>query len=331
MNDTRIFNKTTLGFALALQVVLIGVLVAARSGAVAEPEPFLSFDAGTIDALSIANDVGSVALTKTDDAWQLPEGLPADASKVERVLEKLGDASGGWPVASKASTADRFEVTADNHQRHVVLKAGGETRADFYLGTSPGYRKAHARHADEDDIYAITFSNYEAGVQGSDWLDKSLLRPDGALTGVERVDGFALTKSDDGVWESRDGDELDQGKAETFAGRFSGLSVIRVSDLALPDAAKMTFALADESGTQTLRIYHLEADDDYVAVSDRVPGAFEMSSYIAEQMDKTVADFAPDPAEEEDAPEADEAALLEDGLDVTVSDQAEAEEASGLP
>lgn len=324
MSDTRVFNKTTLGFALAVQVVLIGALLAARSGAVAEPDPFLSFDAGTIDALSVSNDEGTVDLTKAGDAWQLPEGLPADGSKVERVLEKLSDAAGGWPVASKASTAERFEVTEDSHQRHVTLKTGGETLADFYLGTSPGYRKAHARHADDDDIYAITFSNYEAGVKESDWLDKSLLRPDGALTGVERIDGFALTKADDGVWASPDGAELDQGKAETFAGRFSGLSVIGVSDLALPDAPKMTFALTDDSGTQTLRIFHLEADDDYVAVSDRVSGTFEMSSYIAEQMDTTVAELAPDPPEDEAAEDADEA-LLED-LELIEDDQsAEAE------
>ena len=137
MNDTRIFNKTTLGFALAVQIVLIGALVAARSGAVAEPEPFLSFDAGTIDALSISNDEGTVDLKKTEGAWQLPEGLPVDGSKVERVLERLSESSAGWPVASRASTAERFEVTEDSHQRHVTLKVGDETQADFYLGTSP--------------------------------------------------------------------------------------------------------------------------------------------------------------------------------------------------
>ena len=161
-------------------------------------------------------------------------------------------------------------------------------------------------------------------MKASDWLDKSLLRPEGALTGVERVDGFALTKADDGVWASRAGVELDQGKAETFAGRFSGLSVIGVSDLELPETPRMTFALTDESGIQTLRIFHLEADDDYVAVSDRVPGAFEMSSYIAEQMDKTVADFAPDPPEDEEA-------ALEDDLELVDTDQPEAEPDSASP
>lgn len=317
MNETRVFNKTTLGFALAVQVVLVAALLAVRSGAVTEPEPFLSFDASMVDALSVSNDEGSVSLAKAGDGWQLPDGLPADSSKVDRVLENLSESSGGWPVASKASTAARFEVAEDDHQRHVTLQSGDDTLADFYLGTSPGYRKAHARHVDEDDIYAITFSNYEAGVKASDWLDKSLLRPDGMLTGVERVDGFALTKDEEGVWASGEGSELDQGKAETFAGRFTGLSVIGVSEAELPERPSMAFALTDDSGTQTLSIYHLEADDDYVAVSDRVPGAYEMSSYIAEQIDKTVTDLAPDPPEDaesddiEDAPLGDELELLD--------------------
>ena len=305
MNQAKILNKTTLGFALAVQVVIIAALLAARSGAVTEPGPFLSFDASTIDAVSVSNDEGTVNLAKAGDAWQLPEGLPADSSKIEGVLDKLSDAAGGWPVASKASTAERFEVAGDNHQRHVTLTAGDDTLADFYLGTSPGYRKAHARHADDDDIYAITFSNYEAGVKESDWLDRSLLRPAGSVTGVERLDGFALSKDDEGMWTAADGTELDQGKAETFAARFTGLSVTGVSEADLPDAPHMAFALTDEAGTQALRIFHLEADDDYVAVSDRVPGAYSMSSYIAEQMDETIADLAPEATE--DASEVTEA------------------------
>ena len=335
MNNTSIFNKTTLGFALAVQVVLIGALLAARSGAVTEPAPFLRFEAASIDALTVSNDEGSVSLAKTDDAWQLPQGLPADSSKIDRVLDKLADASGGWPVGSKGSTAERFEVAEDNHQRRVTLKSGDEIQADFYLGTSPGYRKAHARHADEDDIYAITFSNYEAGVEAADWLDKSLLRPEGALTGVERIDGFALTKGDDGVWAAADNTELDQGKAETFAGRFTGLSVLGVSDAELPDEPKMAFALTDDAGTETLRIYHLEADDDYVATSGRVPGAYELSSYIAEQMDKAIGDLAPeadaseeaDVAEEADASEetdvAEDEPSVEDDLDIETEPEPE--------
>ena len=302
----KVMNKTTLAFALAIQLAAIGMLLAVRSGSAVEPEPFLSFNAETVDAMTVANDEGAVTLAKTDAGWQLPNGIPADASKVNEVVQKLADASGGWPVASQASTAERFEVTEDNHQRHVVLKSGEETVADVYLGTSPGYRKAHARLVDDDDVYAITFSNYEAGVKESDWLDKSLLRAEGSITAMQRVDAFALTKDDEGTWSAASGATLDQGKVETLAGRFTGLSVLGINEAALPDAPKAVYSLQDDSGTSTFSLYHLEEEDDYVATSDRVQGSYEVSSYIAEQMDVMVDALAPDqPAPVEDAQAAD--------------------------
>ena len=241
MNKAGKLNKTTLAFALAIQLALVGVLLAARAGGVVEPEPFLSFEADLVDSVSVANDEGAVRIVKADDTWQLPDGLPADASKVESVVEKLAGAAGGWPVASRASTAERFEVSEDNHQRHLTLRAGEEVVADIYLGTSPGYRKAHARRVDDDDIYAIPFSNYEAGVEASDWLDKSLLQPKGALAAIRRMDdAFELTKDEEGGWTAADA-VLDAGKAETFAGRFTGLSVLGVSDAAAPDEPAAVF------------------------------------------------------------------------------------------
>lgn len=339
-----ILNKTTLIAALAIQVAIVAVLLAVRSGGQASPAPFLEFDRAAVDGLAVANDEGAVSLVKQDDAWQLPDGLPADGAKVDGVLEKLADAS-GWPVATSTSVQERFEVADDNHQRHLTLSVDGETVADIYLGTSPGYRKAHARRVDDDDIYAITFSNFEAGVQASDWLDKSLLKPDGVLTGLHYDGAFALTKNDDGAWTAESGASLDQTKVETLAGRFTGLTVTGVSETTVeavladvpPDAepvepdteeaapaddtteeetdaaepktpAKMTFALTDDAGTQTLTIRRM-GETEYVATSDRLPGVYRLSSYIAEQMHKTLADLAPDepePAESDTAADAPE-------------------------
>lgn len=347
-----IWNKNTLIAALAIQVAAVAVLIAVKSGGAVEPDPFLEFDADAVDMLSVSGGAGGggegdegsegkVVLAKKDDAWQLPDGLPADAAKVDEVIKKLADAAAGWPVATSASVQERFELVEDNHQRRLTLSAGGETVADIYLGTSPGYRKTHARRVDDDNIYAITFSNYQAGMKESDWLDKALLRPDGALTGL-RYDSafaeppapvFALTKNEEGVWAAASGAALDQAKVETLAGRFTGLTVTDVSDVAAEkvlaevseeaaedgvepseeggDAAaaaaedepktpvKMVFALADDAGAATLTIRRMD-DGDYLAASDRLPGVYKLSSYIAEQMHKTLADLAPD----EPAPQA---------------------------
>ena len=270
MSQTRIFNKTTLGFALALQVVLIGALLAARSGAVSEPEPFLAFDAATIDALSVSNDEGSVSLAKVNDAWQLPDGLPADGSKVRTRARQVRRRS--RRLAGGEQGIHRGALRGDGGQppaprRHSVRRrhAGG-LLSRHLPRLSQGPRPPRGRGRKSSPSPSPTTRR---GWESSDWLDKSLLRPEGALVGVERVDGFALTKDGRGRPGSRaDGTMLDQGKAETFAGRFTGLSVLGVSDAELPEAPKMAFALTDDSGTQTLRIYHLEADDDYVAQTE---------------------------------------------------------------
>ena len=309
-------NKTALAFALAIQLGLVAVLLAARAGSDVAPEPFLNFDADSVDSVTVANAEGDIRLAKGEDGWQLPDGIPADGDKVKTALDKLAEADGGWPVANSAATAERFEVTEDNHQRHIQLAAGDDTLADFYLGTSPGYRKVHARRADDDAVYAIGFANYEAGVTASDWLDRSLLQAEGAVTGLRRVDGFGLAKDDDGDWTVASGDApatgLDAGKTETLAGRFTGLSVLGISDADLPDAPHVAFSLDDEAGELLLSVYRFrqapagdaEEDEDaeprhdYVATSNRVAGAYDISSYVAEQMDVTLADLAAEPADD---------------------------------
>ncbi|MCY3623852.1 MAG: DUF4340 domain-containing protein [Gammaproteobacteria bacterium] len=361
MNRVKgIINKTTLGALLAVQVVVVGVLLAARSGGIEEPEPFLQFDAQRVDSLTVSNNEGSVSVSKVDGKWELPNGVPAAGFKVDSLLEKLGSATGGWPVANTASTRERFEVTEENHQRHLVARAGDDTVADIYLGTSPGYRKTHALRAGEDEIYAIGFSNYEAGVKAADWLERSLLRPKGEVAALRRlpgdpatvptdteseadteedavdaVAGFELSKDGgDGeeqhAWVTADGAELDQGKVETFIGRFKGLSVTGVNEAPLPESATMTFVLTDEEGEQTLSIFSLDDGEKYVAASDRLPGAYELSKYIAEQMNKPFADLLPDPPEDEESEEPEPATEAEtEAESEVVEESAEVSEDAG--
>lgn len=308
-------SKTALAFALAIQLGIVAVVLAARAGSDVDPEPFLRFDPEAIDAVAVSNADGDIRLVKQEDEWQLPAGVPADAEKVAAAIDKLADAAGRWPVANSASTAERFEVTEDNHQRRIVLAAGEETVADVYLGTSPGYRKVHARRADDAAVYAIAFANYEAGVTAEDWLDRALLQAEGTVTGVRRDGAFDLAKDDDGNWTATGGETLDAGKATTLAGRFTGLSVTGISEASLPDAPYATFGIDDDAGELALSLYRIpqapaptasggdDADEpaevryDYVATSNRVPGAYALSSYVAEQMAVTLADLAPEPEE----------------------------------
>lgn len=305
-------KQTTLTVALAVQVALIALVWGFQWDDAAEPAAFLDFDAAAVDAITVAGDDGTVSLARVEDAWQMASGLPADADKIDRVLEKLSAAAGGWPVATTASAMQRFEVTEDAHQRRVTLGGGEDTVADIYLGTSPGYQKTHARHVAGGDAYAIEFFNYEAGLEPSEWLEKSLLQPAGELKSLTRQgdDGWSLTATDAG-WTAPDV-TLDQEEIATLVGRFEGLTVLNIATGELPQAPYLRFVAVDDEGEQELAFYRFSEDGDNYAVSSRFDERFEVASYIVEQLDKSLADLTAAeeatqaPSDTGDAPPPDE-------------------------
>ncbi|MDE0349571.1 MAG: DUF4340 domain-containing protein [Gammaproteobacteria bacterium] len=299
-------KTSTLTIVLGAQLLLVALVWGLQTGGGEEPDPFLSFDAAAVDSLSVADDEQSVTVTRADGAWTVAGGLPADANKVDRVLDKLADAEGGWPVATSDSAMTRFEVTEDEYQRHIVVGAGDDTLADVYLGTSPSYQRVHARHASGGPVYAIDFSNYEAGAKVSDWLKKSLLQPDGTLQSIARAgeQGWTLTSADDG-WTA-EGATLDPEETAEYTARFTGLNVLGIVDVDLPEEPVARFVLTDDAGAHELALFHLEEEDDYVATSDRYDGQFEIAKYVAERLDASLDDLVAD---------ADEAAAEGEGED----------------
>ncbi|CAH6817265.1 hypothetical protein VCHA43P277_160122 [Vibrio chagasii] len=44
---------------------------------------------------------------------------------------------------------------------------------ELYVGTSPGFKKSHIRQED-NNVYALKFSPYEASARESDWICKAV-------------------------------------------------------------------------------------------------------------------------------------------------------------
>jgi hypothetical protein len=103
------------------------------------------------------------------------EGFPADHDKVEGFLNDLKELKKGLPVGTTAGAVKRFRVAEDDFERRIVLYSGNENNATLYVGTSPSFRKVHARIPGEDRVYAVEFDAYEAGVKPEDWIDKDVL------------------------------------------------------------------------------------------------------------------------------------------------------------
>lgn len=295
-------NRAMLAGLLALQVLIVGVVLAWNLQDPEAPEAFFTFDPDLVTSLKVETDGLTINVDKHADSWLLADGKPADDSKVVEVLDKLANASTGWPVATSASTADRFEVTEQKFQKRLTLQADDEIVADAYFGTSPGYRKVHVSDADGGPVFAIEFSNYELGSDYAAWLDKNLLRPQGALQRLEHQGEYVLNHSDD-AWVSESEAELDAEEVENVIRRFENLTVYDISDAELPDEPKALLTWTDDGGATTLSLYFLEEEEDWVATSDRVEGQYGISTYIAEDMAKTLDDLLVQ-AEEEASDEA---------------------------
>lgn len=279
-------------------------------------DPFVSFDVDTVTEFIVRGDDEEISLRKSGETWLLPDDYPADVEKIERVLDKLASAEGGWPVATSASTAKRFEVTEEKYQKHISVSAGENTLADIYLGTSPGFRKTHARKVEGGPVFAIEFSNYEAGTTLNSWLDKYLLRPVGPIQSLERVEGFTLTPSDEG-WTTNADMELDESKVRSYIDRFETLTVFEISDAAIEELAPtVAFDIIDDQGSFRLEMFFFEDGDNWVARSDRFDGHFGVAKYIASELDKQLEDFVEDP-EEEDADDSAEESVQSIDIDLT--------------
>ncbi|MCY3794726.1 MAG: DUF4340 domain-containing protein [Gammaproteobacteria bacterium] len=315
-----------LGGLLAAQVVIIaGLLLASGVGSDASAPHLLSFDPANVTKLSVSGEGETVGMARDGDVWRLqggaPNGLPADGGKIKEVLDKLVGLDAPWPVATSDDSAERFEVTEGNHQRRLVIEDADGPVADLLLGTSPGYRRVHARLSGASEVYSIDFSNFEAPTDADQWLDKALLAAKGEVSSVVLEEAWRLARHD-GDWLI-DGAPADAEAADDLVRRFTGLRVLGTSDEEADAAGDAdaagepagVFVVTDEDGEHRLTLFHEAEEDDYSLTSDRVAGRFGVATYIAEQMLADPADLQTDAAETAAEAEDD---VLEEGA---VSDQ----------
>ena len=285
-------RNTLLAVLLAVQLLIIAAVWLMQAGPGEAPQgPWLTFDAAQVDEIEVADGAdASLLLTRTGSEWRLPSGLPADAARISELLDSIAGLEASWPVATSGSAARRFEVAADQYQRHVRLGAAEQTVAEFYLGTSPGYQRVHARRADDDAVYSIALSNYQLPAEAGDWLDKTLLAARGEVSAVSREGAWRLQHGPDG-WEldaSGEGvapAQPDPDAAADLARRFADLRVLDVAAAPAADAEpRATFRVTDAEGEFVLRLYADAEGNDFRVTSDRRDGAFGLAAYVADRL-----------------------------------------------
>ncbi len=163
-------------------------------------QPLLAGNLDSVDEVQIyGEEAAKVVLKKQQDGWVVESyyGLPAAPGKIDQLMSNLKELKSGWPVATTAAAAKRFEVSEDKFQRKVELLQDGSVTTSLYLGTSPGYRKVHARLDSQDNVFAVKFATHEIPTEGKNWVDTSLSAvPEDSITDIKFKD-VELKKEDD--------------------------------------------------------------------------------------------------------------------------------------
>ncbi len=244
-----------------------------------------------IDEIRFEDAAGKrLTVRKTDGQWQLTDfdRLPADRQRLEDLLQRLQTLPQGWPVARSAEAAKRFRVSDDQFERHLTLLSAGKVVASLYLGTSPAFRKVHARLADDDRILAIDLNTFDVNANVDDWLNHDLLHLEQHRITTIQLPGLKLQAGEKGLQladlattETMRGDELGQ--------LLDAISRLRVLGLAGDKAGKqppeLTMSLTLQSGkTREYRFYPVDKDTDFrLEVSDQ-PHPFRVAAGLVDRL-----------------------------------------------
>ena len=165
--------------------------------------PLLAVDAESMDTVTIEQPgEAPLRITRKDSRWGLPdkEGYPVLPAKFEKFADKLLNAKRSWPVGRTLVAARQFKVTPDHFERRVRFLRGTDVLGDVFLGSSPGFRKVHARLDGDEHTYAIDFNAFDAPVEAGQWYDTEILKT--AVEDIARIDlGVYALKADGGAFQ----------------------------------------------------------------------------------------------------------------------------------
>jgi len=277
-------SVVTLLLVLLIQCGIIGAVYWPQQGPVQQPTSpgLVTFDPAIIDQIRIEDEYNNeTLLAKAGERWLLPEleGLPADPAKVAELLASITAQDDSWPIAQSTAARQRFQVADYHFQRSVSLGSADKQLATIYLGTSPGFRKVHARKQGTDAIYSINFNVFDAPGLSGTWVEPRLLQ---IRTPMQiTADSYSLRREPE-QWISGTGGAPDARELEAL---LNALRTLQVDGVAAADlqrelaAAEADLVLQVQSltGQTTLELFSLEGR--YFISSSEYALYFTISAY----------------------------------------------------
>ena len=279
-------NRTTtlLAVLLLIQCALVAVVYwpqAAPSDRT-QAVPMAPFDRDLVDEIFVGDEYDNeTALLKAGDRWLLPEleNLPADTAMVNRLLSATIEGNTSWPIADSVAARQRFQVASYYYRRRLRFLHDYDVLGTIYLGSSPGFRKIHARNDEQSAIYSIDFSDFEApGISGA-WLDRKLLQIRTPL--AIDADGYSLRREGND-WRSGLGRTPDERELQAL---LSALRSLQIDGIASEDSqrdlaeteAELILKVQSLAGDITLELFDL--DGKHFIHSSEYPLFFKLSAY----------------------------------------------------
>jgi hypothetical protein len=257
-----------LAIGAALQLLLVALVYWPYGGRAAQAaaQPLLTLAAEQVSDIAISDKNASVHLVKTAAGWQLPDyqQLPAATAKVSALLDKLRTQP-GWPVSTSADSVKRFGVGDDQFERKLQFKGADGKAQVVYLGSSPGFRKVHARRGGDNAVYAIELNTADTPVETGQWLDKTLLALNGDITALS-ADDVKLTKGEGGWQLEGVAAKPDQQAVERLLQQLHGLIVEDVVPQGPPAQAAQVKTLTAMVDGKTVEL-QIKRDKDTLYVN----------------------------------------------------------------
>lgn len=302
-----------LGLLLCLQLIIVAVVFWPREQvAQSQAQTALqSVDPAAVDRVVISGEQQTVVLTRSGERWQLPDyhNLPADPDTLQQVLQTLPETQRGWPVAQTESARLRFEVSAERYQRKVDYYSDEQAVAGILLGTSPGFRKVHARPQGDNAVYAVEFNTFDLPMSASTWLDKDLLQ----IENASAINGLDYQIAREGTnWVNSSGVAADTEGANDLLSALQNLRVTGVADAATAKILSETEVgptLTVSSGDRTLAYTLYSIESEYYVQRADIPLFFTLTSGDFEKLNgPSAASLFPEDSETDDAASEESAA-----------------------
>lgn len=278
-------NRTIASLLIVL-LIQAGIIAAVYwteqdSGQQAVAQALAPFAMESIDQVQIVDEYDNeTILKKAGDHWILPTlaNLPANPGMVQKLLQGIS-AQNNWPIAQSTVARQRFQVADYHFQRSLTLSSAGEQLGTIYLGTSPGFRKVHARNSAQQAIYSISFNTFDAPAVRGAWLEPKLLQIRAPVSIT--ADSYSLNR-EGGSWLADTGRAPDERELQAL---LTALRTLQIDGVASSDRqrdlseaeADLVLQIQSLAGETTLELFTLE--QQHFILSSEYKLFFGLSAY----------------------------------------------------